>query len=266
MKTIKITLRIHSIKEEEIECFLSDGKETISAIFQPVEGELVILGVSCLSEIVRSIQLQVVKVLKSATKGKLVEGQIVHCVFIENFRFLKESDFLYYILVDRRNNGLEISVNETTMEGSHKIYADGSYVSEKKQSGYGGFIEDPEGRQQIFFRSFCNGNSNLMELLAVTEGLQRLATTQKIQVNTDSRFVIRGLAQWVHFWKHNNWETAYGREVKFSNYWQQIDQLCHGKCIEFKWVKGHSGHEKQDFCHQLASECAQNSEGTSGNL
>ena len=93
-----------------------------------------------------------------------------------------------------------------------------------------------------------------MELLAVTDGLQRLQSVERLQVNTDSRFVIRGLVQWCHFWKHNNWQTSYGCDVKYAKHWQYAHSLCENKFVEFKWIKGHSGNVKQDFCHKLAKE------------
>lgn len=256
LKAIKILVQIHAIKEQEIECFLSDEKENIQLTYFPREENIIFSNNTCLSKALRNNEFQFLKVMRSAIKGDLKVGQSINCVFIEGFNFLKESDFHHYIRVDRRNKKLDITTSETEIKAIHKIYADGSYASKTKQSGFGGFTEDMDGNQQIFQQSFKNGSSNLMELLAVLEGLQCLKAIDKIQVNTDSRFVIRGLAQWVHFWKHNNWQTAYGTEVKFAKHWQEIEQLCEGKFIEFKWIKGHSGHEKQDFCHLLAQESA----------
>ena len=169
---------------------------------------------------------------------------------------MNEADFFKFIRVDRRNNNLDITVSDSGLKETHKIYADGSFICETNQSGYGGFIEDLDGKQQLFSQSFIGGSNNLMELLAVTEGLKRLPDVKRIQINTDSRYVIRGLIQWVHFWKHNNWQTAFGRDVKYSAYWQQISSLCEGKYIELKWIKGHSGHLQHDLCHQLAKESA----------
>jgi ribonuclease HI len=256
LKAIKITVEIQAIKDQEIECLLSDEQESIRLVYFPIEEKIVYSGDSHLVEVVRTIQFQFEKVMRSAIKGNLRLGQIINCVFFENFRFVKEADFQHYIRVDRRDKALKITTSETEMKGIHKIYADGSYASELKQSGYGGFTESPDGEQHIYHQSFKQGSSNMMELLAVMEGLEHLESVEKIQVNTDSRFVIRGLVQWIHFWQHNNWQTAHGSEVKFVKDWQKMNQLCEGKLIEFKWIKGHSGNEKQDFCDQLARESA----------
>jgi len=124
-------------------------------------------------------------------------------------------------------------------------------------SGYGGIIEDIHGNKEIYCESFWGGGSNKMELLAVLDGLKRLQAINKIQVITDSRYVIRGMVQWMHFWKHNNWQTAYGTQVKFANYWKQMYHISNGKLIVFNWIKGHSGHTEQNLCHRLAKFSAQ---------
>ncbi|WP_372751541.1 ribonuclease H [Labilibaculum sp.] len=256
MKAIKIGLQIQAISAQQIECLLSNEKERIHASYFPEEEKLVYTEEFELTATMRIIEFQFKKVLRSAINGKLQLGQKIECVFFEDFPFVKESDFKHYIRVDRRCNDLKITTSKTGLKEVAKIFADGSHASELNQSAYAGFIEMPAGNQQIYSRTFDQGSSNMMELLAVLEGLEMLQSEDRIQVNTDSRFVIRGLAQWIHFWQHNNWQTAQGQEVKFANYWQKINRLCEGKLMEFKWIKGHSGHEKQDFCHQLAHESA----------
>ena len=176
----------------------------------------------------------------------------MHCVFLEDFPFLTDGSFNTFIRLDRRNEHVSITTSDSALANAHKIFADGSCNHETSQAGYGGFTESPGGVQEPFFQSVAGGSSNLMELMAVTEGLERLHSQHIIQINTDSRFVIRGLVQWVHFWKHNNWQTAHGRDVKYSRHWKYAYRLCEGKYIEFRWIKGHSGNAEQDFCHQLA--------------
>lgn len=256
MDVIKIILQIKSINGDQIECLLSDENEKLRLFYYPGMGKLEIEEETNLSKTIRKLQFQFDKVMRSAIKGNLNPNQSINCVFIEEFRFLEESDFNFYIRVDRRTENLKITTSKTEIKSIHKIYADGSHSDELKQSAYAGFIESPNGERQIFSQVFEGGSSNMMELMAIMEGLQRLSSIEKIQVNTDSRFVIRGLVQWIHFWQHNDWQTAFGRDVKFAKYWQQVNELCKGKLIECNWIKGHSGDEKQDFCHQLARKSA----------
>lgn len=258
MKVLKIILQIQAIKASKIECLLYNKQENTALSYFPADGNIVFTEENNLSKAIQKVHFQFKKVIQSAIKGNLFVNQKVSCVFIENFNFLTEADYRNYIRVDRRNQKLKITTSKTETQDIHKIYADGSYTCETKKSAYGGFIEMPDGKQQIYSKKFDEGSSNMMELLAVMEGLERLKSINKIQINTDSRYVIRGLVQWVHFWQRNNWQNAYGCEIKLATYWQQINSLCEGKIIEFNWIKGHSGDEKQDFCHQLAKKSARN--------
>ena len=254
MKPIKLTIQIEAVNESNIDCFIFNEEGNNQLDFLISDGTITLNKENQLATIIRNNRHQFEKVIRSAIKGNIKVGQIISCVFIEDFNFLNDCDFTRFIRVDKRSGKLNITTSNSGTRDIHKIYADGSFICETKKSGYGGFTEDPGGKQEIFFQSFDDGSSNLMELLAVTDGLQRLQSVKILQVNTDSRFVIRGLVQWCHFWKHNDWLTAYGREVKYVKQWQQAFNLCENKLVEFKWIKGHSGNMKQDFCHQLAKE------------
>lgn len=145
MEVIKIKLQVKSIKEARVECFLSDENENIRLIYSPEKGEIEFEEESNLATTIRKLQFQFEKVIRSGIKGKLKSNQSINCVFIEDFRFLEETDFNTFIRVDRRMENLKITTSNTEMNDIHKIYADGSHSSEYNQSAYGGFTEDPDG-------------------------------------------------------------------------------------------------------------------------
>ena len=252
MNAINLTVKIESIHDHKIGCNISNEKQSVFLNYFPNDGNLIFEEESKLAKVVMRNKIQFEKVIRSAINGNPHIGQTINCVFIEGFNFLKDTDFTKYICVDRRHGNINISLNKAGSVKIHKIYSDGSFSEIVGQSGYGGFIETPNGKRQVYTRSFSEGSSNLMELLAVIEGIKILYDVENIQINTDSRYVIRGLAQWIHFWRLNDWQTAYGRKVKYTKHWQEIYQLCENKMIELKWIKGHSGNKEQSFCHNLA--------------
>lgn len=256
MEPFTFTLKVKKVDDLQIICHLRRHGEENDIHYYPTESSVSFSVENQLSHFIGGNLHQLEKILRSAIDGKVQIGQLIHCVMIEDFFFLESHHYNSCIRVNRRNGGLTITVHDIGLAPVHKIFADGSCMLETGNAGFGGFTQSPDGGRQPFFQSFETGSNNLMELEAVIEGLQRLVSFDPIQVNTDSRFVIRGLAQWVHFWKHNGWQTAYGREVKYREQWQQAYALTEGKLIEFKWVKGHSGDEDQDFCHQLAQDAA----------
>lgn len=254
MKIYNFIVKIKAVRNSEIDCLVYDNDIHVKLSYSLESDTVLSEEHNYISETVNTNLFQFGKVIRSAIKGKMKPDHTINCVFIENFNFLNDKDYLKFIRMERSGKKLKIYTSENEMKNIHKIYADGSFAGITKQSGYGGFIEYPSGNREVYRRSFKDGSSNLMELLAVAEGLQKLKSVDQIQINTDSRFVIRGLIQWVHFWKHNNWQTAGDSKVKYADEWKQIDKLCDGKIIEFNWVKGHSGNEEQDFCHNLAKE------------
>lgn len=258
MEPFTFILHIEAVDEDTIDCHVHHAEEENSLCFSITKGSVSFLRENRLSINIRHNLHQLQKILRSARDGKLHIGQTIHCVFIDNFRFLQEEDFNHFIRLDRVDGKLDITTSANGLANVHRIYTDGSCNHQTGNAGYGGFIENPDGNLLLYAKSFSSGSSNLTELLAVIEGLRRLSSKPVIQINTDSRFVIRGLVQWVHFWRHNNWQTAYGRSVKHAAYWQQAYELCCGKLLEFKWIKGHSGHARQDFCHLLAKSAAEN--------
>lgn len=258
LRIIKLEIKIESVQDTKISCLLVKDDTNVRLNYFPDKKAIEFSEENILTQIIHKNRFQFEKVMSSAVKGNIRMGQIINCVFIEGFNFLRDADFYRIIQIDRRSEKLAITTCDNESEGFHKIYADGSFFCKTGKSGYGGFIETPDGNQEKFYQSFSDCSNNLMELMAVTEGLKRMQNIERIQVNTDSRFVIRGLTQWVHFWRHNTWQTAYGSKVKFAKHWQQADRLCEGKLIEFRWIKGHSGHPKQSLCDQIARESANN--------
>jgi ribonuclease HI len=258
MNIIKLKVEVKSIYNDVITCRIEHQSLSNLLHYHPTTKELKLEINNPLSVIINTNRFQLEKVLNSAIKGRIGIGQHINCVFIEGFPFLNDGQFNQFIRIDRRNRNLQINASANTKGKFYKLFTDGSYVCETGHSAYAGLIESIEGSQEIFTHAFDNGSSNLMELLAVIDGMNRLKKVQKIQLFTDSRFVIRGLAQWVHFWCHNNWQTSSGNKVKFAHHWQHLYQLCDGKLMELKWIKGHSGHIEQSFCHQLARQTAVN--------
>ena len=96
--------------------------------------------------------------------------------------------------------------------------------------------------------------NNRMELIAVIEGLKSIEEDAKIEIITDSKYVKNGINQWIVNWKNNGWKTAAKKPVKNKDLWQELDELVQNYSIEWKWVRGHSGHPGNEKADQLANE------------
>lgn len=180
---------------------------------------------------------------------------------------------LYFVLRDEKdveafnnkNNILVVDyrgqepLSYTLLQGKehlHEIYTDGSYLEKLKTGGYAALIKHPDGLLRLSWGKTHEQSNNLIELLAAIQGLKALAHIPYVRIISDSRYVIKGLAEWVINWKMNNWYTANGDKVKNIAYWKEFDALAQGKYIEFYWVKGHNNHPENTLCDYYARQAA----------
>lgn len=96
--------------------------------------------------------------------------------------------------------------------------------------------------------------NNRMELRAVIEGLGALRSPSRVELHSDSKYVLNGLREWMKGWKAKGWKTAGKKPVKNQDLWQRLDELIQPHEISYHWVKGHDGHPENERCDVLAVE------------
>ena len=69
-----------------------------------------------------------------------------------------------------------------------------------------------------------------------------------------SKYVMDGITSWIENWKKNNWKNASKKDVKNKDLWIELDKLTTKHNVKWNWVKGHSGHEKNEIADALANK------------
>lgn len=136
------------------------------------------------------------------------------------------------------------------------IYTDGSCLGNPGPGGYGVVMEYAEHRKELS-QGFALTTNNRMELLAAIKGLTALTQTCDVTLTTDSQYVKNGINQWIHNWRKNGWKTASKKPVKNADLWRLLDEQVNKHQIQWRWVKGHSGHPQNERCDQLARTAAE---------
>jgi len=131
------------------------------------------------------------------------------------------------------------------------LYTDGACLGNPGAGGWASILCYDE-HKKIISGNEANTTNNRMELTAVIKGLSALRRPVKITVITDSKYVMDGINKWINKWKQNNWNTAAKKPVKNKDLWLQLDSLCNLHQVDWKWIKGHSGHKENEECDQLA--------------
>lgn len=103
------------------------------------------------------------------------------------------------------------------------------------------------------FGGEAHTTNNRMELIAAIEGLKALREPCAVTLTTDSQYVRKGITEWISGWKNKGWKTSARKPVKNADLWQVLDQENARHSIEWKWVKGHSGHRENEIADTLAN-------------
>lgn len=125
--------------------------------------------------------------------------------------------------------------------------------NENAKGGYGAVIILPNGEQLDICGGEKGTTNNKMELLGAIVVLENSPNNLPIQIWTDSGYVKDGITKWLAGWKKNGWKTAKKDPVKNQDLWQRLDTACQNRQIDWQWVKGHAGHDGNEYADQLAN-------------
>jgi ribonuclease HI len=133
-----------------------------------------------------------------------------------------------------------------------QIYTDGACRGNPGPGGWAALLIAGEQRKEVSGAETATTN-NRMELTAAIEGLSALKRRCRVLLYTDSKYVLQGITQWLPQWKARGWRTAAREPVKNQDLWERLDAAAAAQDIEWHWVKGHSGHEQNEYVDQLAN-------------
>ncbi|OAT48680.1 ribonuclease HI [Proteus hauseri] len=136
-----------------------------------------------------------------------------------------------------------------------EIFTDGSCLGNPGPGGYGAILRYQQ-HEKTLSEGFFMTTNNRMELLAAIVALEALKFPCKITLTTDSQYVRQGITQWIHSWKKRQWRKADKSPVLNVDLWKRLDTAITPHEIEWRWVKGHAGHDENERCDVLAKEAA----------
>ena len=132
-----------------------------------------------------------------------------------------------------------------------EIWTDGACSGNPGPGGWGALIRW-NGHEKEMFGGDPATTNNRMEMMAVIEALNALKKPSKVTLNVDSTYVKDGLTKWIIGWKRNGWKTADKKAVKNQDLWMRLDAAAASHKVDWRWVKGHSGHKENDRADALA--------------
>jgi len=92
-----------------------------------------------------------------------------------------------------------------------------------------------------------------MELTAATKALEALKIPLTVNLYTDSKYLQKGLSEWLTGWKAKDWKTSQGQPFANTDLWMQIDKLSSEHDISAQRVKAHDGNRLNEQANSLAN-------------
>ena len=143
-----------------------------------------------------------------------------------------------------------------------RIYADGAAKGNPGVGGFGVHIDFLDKDDKPFYtiehaQRYPNTTNNKMELLGVITGIEYIKVPSRIDVYSDSSYVIKAFNdKWLDKWQEDNWKSSSGKPVKNVEYWKRLLSAIRPHMITWHWVKGHAGDELNERVDFLASSVA----------
>jgi ribonuclease HI len=134
-----------------------------------------------------------------------------------------------------------------------ELFTDGACSGNPGPGGWGVILRAGAHEKELSGGEIATTN-NRMELMAVIEGLRKLTRGVSVTIHTDSRYVLDGASKWLPGWKKKGWKTADKKPVKNEDLWRTLDFEMSRHQIQWRWVRGHSGHSENERADQLARE------------
>jgi len=105
--------------------------------------------------------------------------------------------------------------------------------------------------------------NNQMELTGSIEALKYLKKkyvrqdlTQRIEIFSDSKYVILGITEWIFNWQKKNWRNATKKLVSNKELWEELYKLSQQFKIKWTYVEGHMGNKYNERADEIATNFA----------
>jgi ribonuclease HI len=140
------------------------------------------------------------------------------------------------------------------------VYTDGSCEPNPGVGGYGIVVEYVTDGEVTDRETFGGGEeestNNRMEMMAAAVALEKLKQGphrhKKIELTSDSNYVVKGVTEWSVGWKKHGWKRQKTEPLANRDLWIRLDTAKAGLDVKWKWVKGHAGHPQNEEADRIA--------------
>lgn len=145
------------------------------------------------------------------------------------------------------------------------LYTDGACSGNPGVGGYGAILIY-KGKERVISGAEGMTTNNRMELMAVIKGLEALKEPCKVDIYSDSAYVVNAFLQdWITNWQNNGFKTSKGKVLNIE-LWQKLIELCACHNVSWHKVKGHADNEYNNRCDSIARKEIDNFKKNAGQV
>jgi ribonuclease HI len=105
--------------------------------------------------------------------------------------------------------------------------------------------------------------NNRMALRGAAEVLMALRLPCRVVFTSDSQYLVKGMREWVHGWARRGWRRRDGA-VENVALWQSLVRAARRHEVDWRWVRGHAGHARNEYANHLAIRAAREQSNSGG--
>jgi ribonuclease HI len=151
------------------------------------------------------------------------------------------------------------------------IHADESCLGNQFQAranpgGAAGLVETWTGGQWVrkdYWVSEPDTTNNRMAIRSAAVPLRALTRPCRVVFVSDSQYLIKGMSEWVAGWRARGWKRKTGA-IENLELWQDLVDAAGPHRVEWRWVRGHAGHPKNEYANHLATRAARTLDASDG--
>jgi ribonuclease HI len=105
--------------------------------------------------------------------------------------------------------------------------------------------------------------NNRMAIRSAIVPLRALTKACRVIFVSDSEYLVKGMTQWVHAWMRLGWKRKTG-PIENVDLWRDLVDAAMRHTIDWRWVRGHAGHPRNEYANDLAVRAAKTQTSSGG--
>jgi ribonuclease HI len=145
----------------------------------------------------------------------------------------------------------------------------GNDSTKPSRGGNAALIEAPAGDSVArwdFYDCSPQTTNNKMALagaIATLEWIRRQWHNAHVRFISDSEYLIKGMSEWIKEWEARGWRRKTGA-LENRELWQALQQVAAHHTVDWRWVRGHAEHVKNEYANVVAIRSAERQERSNG--